>query len=63
MTNKAKARLLLSSRELATVLAALRAWQSVIVDNWGMIPNQEHFRDHAPLTCDEIDTLCERLNR
>lgn len=47
-------------RELATVLAALRYWQSVKV-----IPAelQGHFADWCrPLDAEEIDDLCERLN-
>jgi len=50
----------LSDRELATVLAALRFWQQFLTDNG--VPISEHFADNTPLTVDEIDHLCERLN-
>lgn len=46
----------LSDRELATVLASLRYFQDNEPD-W--FP---HFTDVTPLTSDEIDSLCERLN-
>ena len=50
----------LSDRELATVLAALRYWQQDLAENDG--PISEHFDEHTPLTVEEIDDLCERLN-
>jgi hypothetical protein len=53
----------IESRELATVLAALRYWQREGIHSGG------HEQDIAadgdtikPLTADEIDALCERLN-
>lgn len=51
----------LSDQELATVLSALRLWQHYLP------ANRESFRGHfpegvRPLTSDEIDELCERLN-
>lgn len=57
-------------RELATVLAALRVFQMV---RRGVVPpapghphtpiaQLDHFHDHPPLTDEEIDALCERLN-
>lgn len=53
----------LTSRELATVLAALRYWQREGIHSGG------HEQDIAtdgdgliPLTGSEIDELCERLN-
>lgn len=53
-----------SERELATILAALRLFQS----NYDS-ENSEyqeifslHFEDYTPLTNQEIDSLCERLN-
>jgi hypothetical protein len=51
-------------RELATVLAALRYWQQDLADNQDAGPiSPVHFDDEAtPLTVDEIDALCERLN-
>ena len=51
-----------TERELATVLAALRAWQFDLPDDNTPIA-MDHFGDGiAPLTNDEIDTLCERIN-
>jgi hypothetical protein len=54
----------LTERELATVLAALRYWQQDLADNEDEGPiSQEHFTETVtPLTVDEIDQLCERLN-
>jgi hypothetical protein len=57
---------LLKSRELATVLAALRFWQESLGpddepaeagDKWA-----EFFVEHNALSRNEIDSLCERLN-
>jgi len=46
----------LTDRELSTILAALRKFQaSPSVDSG-------HFRSHRPLTANQIDELCERLN-
>jgi hypothetical protein len=53
---------MLSPRELATVLAALRYWQSDFASTDKIIAGGEHFSDQDPLTADEIDDLCERLN-
>jgi chromosome segregation ATPase len=67
----------LNDCELSTVLAALRFWQGAIqtdttgdkiftadedeqINATGLMPEQ--FEDEAPLTCAEIDDLCERLN-
>ena len=56
----------LSDRELATVLAALREWQGILA---GEEPAAKEVDDIAsdsgrftPLTPEEIDALCERLN-
>jgi hypothetical protein len=49
---------MMTTRELATVLAALRHWQGL----QGMGDNSLHFTEHKALTTEEIDTLCERLN-
>jgi hypothetical protein len=53
----------LTARELATVLAALRHWQKALPES------AEVYEDIAtddgrlePLTVDEIDELCMRLN-
>jgi hypothetical protein len=52
----------LSDRELATVLAALRYWQDEMRPGDVPLCYPEHFEDVTPLTTDEIDSLCERLN-
>lgn len=65
----------LDARELGTVLAALRYWQRTVVPElspeyrgtWGELdaaPEIEIADDdeQSPLTADEIDALCERLN-
>jgi hypothetical protein len=55
----------MSTKELATVLAALRCWQRTLAANeaQGERPiSQEYFQDVEPLTVSEIDQLCERLN-
>lgn len=53
----------ISNRELATVLAALRLWQAGLpLDFEGDAGRTGHFEEHAPLTPDEIDKLCERIN-
>jgi len=50
-----------SSRELATILAALRYWQQDLILNEDP-PIGPHFNEVSALTPDEIDALCERLN-
>jgi hypothetical protein len=52
----------LTSRELATVLAALRYWQRDLESADEIIDDGEHFADQLPLTTIEIGDLCERLN-
>jgi len=52
----------LSDRELATVLAALRYFQQDLATNDDP-PISEHFEEVTPLTPDEIDDLCEKINR
>lgn len=55
---------MLTARELATILAALRRWQQMqpqmpiipLITAW------PHFADNPPLSAAEIDTLCQRLN-
>lgn len=54
----------LTPRELATVLAALRYWQHLLLirEHTGPI-SADHFDDEiTPLSADEVDDLCERLN-
>jgi hypothetical protein len=60
-------RLVISIRELATVLAALRTWQHEL--DAGSQGERTHLLDdyhfdskNTPLTAAEIDALCERLN-
>jgi hypothetical protein len=48
-----------AKRELATVLAALRSWQAGSHEPAEL---SEHFDECEPLSPDEIDALCERLN-
>jgi hypothetical protein len=48
-----------AERELATVLAALRMWQAGSHEPAEL---SEHFDECEPLSPDEIDALCERLN-
>jgi hypothetical protein len=51
----------LSPRDLATVLATLRMWQSLLIR--GEAPtDSDHFDEDAPLDVDEIEELCERIN-
>ena len=54
----------LSNRELATILAALRYWQQDLANNEDDGPIcAVHFNDTIkPLSVEEIDELCERLN-
>jgi hypothetical protein len=54
----------MNSRELATVLAALRLWQRTPGDDIPqlLLELADCCGEHAPLTADEIDDLCERLN-
>lgn len=56
----------LSNRELATVLAALRYWRQDLdadaEDEEGIGPISPHFTEHQPLSVEQIDELCERLN-
>lgn len=53
-------RVVLTDRQLATVLSALRHWQSNRNDLIRVTPG--HFDEHRPLTDLEVDRLCERLN-
>ena len=52
-----------TARELATVLAALRHWQQQLPRaSLAFADGLPHFTDETPLSVDEIDTLCDRLN-
>jgi hypothetical protein len=53
----------LDSRELGTVLAALRLWQVYPYNPLDEFANiATNGGEHVPLLDDEIDDLCERLN-
>ena len=52
----------LTEREIAQVLAALRNWQVDALNEDMVEEFAGHFEDHEPLTDDEIESLCERLN-
>jgi len=52
----------LSPRQVAQLLAALRNWQTDSLNEDLVEAFAGHFEDHEPLTDDEIDALCERLN-
>jgi hypothetical protein len=54
-----------TDRELATLLAALRTWQRTVAEEKQAqeLVSPSHFEDGiSPLTAEEIDELCERLN-
>ena len=54
---------MLTIRETATVLAALRQWQNELRHHGVELTNNDlHFDDVTPLTSDEIDGLCDWLN-
>lgn len=52
----------MTDRELATVLAALRYWQQDLEANDAPPISADFFAECEPLTSEEIDGLCERLN-
>ncbi|MPZ49029.1 MAG: hypothetical protein GEU75_06940 [Dehalococcoidia bacterium] len=52
----------LSAREAAQLLAALRNWQTDSLNEDLPDAFAGHFEDHEPLSDEEIDGLCERLN-
>jgi hypothetical protein len=53
-----------TSQEIATMLAALRNWQHITSPEGGNDPREisPYFDDHEPLTAEQIDELCERIN-
>ncbi len=51
-----------SDREIAHLLAALRNWQTDALNENLTEAFAGHFEEHEPLTDEEIDSLCERLN-
>ena len=60
----------ISSAELATILASLRHWQAMIqrYEDRGQVFYPSHegfgpfFKDHGPLSLAQIDKLCEHIN-
>ena len=52
----------LSERDTAQILAALRNWQTDAENEDLVEAFAGHFEEHEPLSDDEIDALCERLN-
>jgi hypothetical protein len=52
----------LSDRELDTVLAALRNWQDENTESLPVVLIENASEHGEPLTNDEIDELCERIN-
>ena len=52
----------LTGSEAAQIMAALRNWQTDSLNEDLVEAFAGHFEDHEPLTDDEIDALCERLN-
>ncbi len=54
---------MLTIRETATALAALRLWQRELLRRGEELTKHDpHFDDVRPLTATEIDGLCEWLN-
>jgi hypothetical protein len=57
----------MTKQELATVLAALRVYQQQLEMNGGAPPQDveevaTNMSEFAPMSAEEIDELCERLN-
>ena len=52
----------LSDMEVAQVLAALRNWQHDLESEDLVEAFAGHFEDYEPLSNEEIDVLCERIN-
>lgn len=63
MTQMSPCNSLLSDRELATTLAALRHWQRAVPEKDARSYSPLHFKSVQPLLKLEIDALCEKLNR
>jgi len=53
----------LTVREKTTILAALRYWQDSVNDDQRASAMPLHFEDAEPLTENEINALCDKLNR
>lgn len=52
----------LTRREVATILAALRYWQSNFNEKQLADIYADHFQSEEPLDPEEIDNLCEIIN-
>jgi hypothetical protein len=52
-----------TSREIATILAALDAWKDELVEGNKWLMECHDFRGNTPLTRDEVDDLRDRLKR
>lgn len=60
----------LTDADNATILAALRYWQRDMEqalhddrEDWTVtLRGDGHFQEHAPLSVEEIDVLCDRIN-
>ncbi len=59
----------ITDRELATILAALRHWERIILserdDHSADVARRfspEHFENQTPLTAEEVDELAQRLD-
>ena len=50
------------SRNVATILAALRIFQDILKTDDNDLQEMDHFEECAPLSVEEIDALCERIN-
>ncbi len=52
-----------TSQEVATMLASLRFWQEALnMEHNGRDFMPDYFKDEEPLTVQEIDDLCEKIN-
>jgi hypothetical protein len=51
----------LSPRELATLRAALEYWKEELSEGSEWLPDSLFFKNHSPLSPDEVDRLAERL--
>lgn len=55
----------LDNQDVAQVLAALRFWQSNDMcsnEDREFLAGYGHFESNTPMSCEQIDSLCERLN-
>jgi hypothetical protein len=50
------------SRNVATILAALRVFQDILKTDDNDLQEMDHFEEVAALSVEEIDALCERIN-